>query len=185
MAENLAFLPTVSPSTEGSDTNPYFYIYDYEGAYIDSAKATETYLAYGVLYNWEAARTSCPSGWHLPTDEEWKILELEQGMSESDADMEGYRPTGYVGGKIKESGTGHWSSPNTGATNSSGFTALPGGYRNISGGFRYLGEYAYFWSSQESDALYAWGRKLGYNGDGVYRSYGNKMYGFPIRCLKN
>ncbi|MCX6227333.1 MAG: hypothetical protein NTV01_21735 [Bacteroidia bacterium] len=184
MTENLAYLLAVSPSSAGSETNPYYYVLGYEGSTVASAKATANYSTYGVLYNWEAAKTACPSGWHLPTDDEWKILEKNQGMSETDANTGGWRDSGAVGGKLKETGTTHWWNPNTGATNSSGFTALPGGYRYNSGAFSLLGLYAYFWSSSEcgSTALY---RYLDYYFDGVYQDCRYRSYGFSVRCLRN
>ncbi|MCX6223788.1 MAG: hypothetical protein NTV01_03410, partial [Bacteroidia bacterium] len=183
MAENLAYLPAVSPSSAFSDTDPYYYVYGYEGSTVASAKGTANYTTYGVLYNWPAALTACPSGWHLPTDEEWKVLEKNQGMSQSDADASGLRSTGSVGGKLKEAGTSHWISPSTGATNISGFTALPGGYHDRYGGFSGLGNGALFWSSSEIGSS-AWNRYLYYSGDGVYRYTCIHSDGFSVRCLQ-
>jgi uncharacterized protein (TIGR02145 family) len=184
MTENLAWLPSVNPFSVYSYDTPFYYVYGYEGSTVASAKATGNYTTYGVLYNWPAALTACPSGWHLPTDEEWKVLEKNQGMSQSDADAAGWRYSGTIGGKLKEAGTSHWISPNTGATNSSGFTALPGGL-STSEGFTYLGSYTTFWSASESDASLAWGRTLYCYRDGVYRYYGYCYYGFSVRCLQN
>ncbi|MCD4726645.1 MAG: hypothetical protein K8R46_03215, partial [Pirellulales bacterium] len=128
---------------------------------------------YGRLYTWEAALTACPSGWHLPSDDEWTTLTDFLGG------------TGVAGGKMKEAGTSHWNSPNTGATNSSGFTALPGGYRGSSGSFGYLGRYGYWWSSTEYSGAGAWARHLTY-GYGRVRRYGyDKAGGFSVRCLKD
>lgn len=184
MTENLAYLPSVNPSSATSITTPYYYVYGYEGSTVASAKGTANYTTYGVLYNWPAALTACPSGWHLPTDEEWKVLEKNQGMSNSDADATGWRNTGTVGGKLKETGTSHWNSPNTGATNSSGFTALPSGLSN-SGGFLTLGDYASFWSASEYDASLAWYRVLYGNYDGVLQGNSYCDLGFSVRCLQN
>ena len=86
---------------------------------------------------------------------------------------------------MKEAGTAHWASPNTGATNESGFTALPGGYRGVYGGFYALGGYAFFWSSSESGSSYAWYRSLNYTNVGVYRDNNSHGYGFSVRCLQN
>jgi len=184
MSQNLAYLPAVSPSATGSETATNYYVYGYEGTSVSAAKATANYSTYGALYNWPATLTACPSGWHLPSDDEWMILEKNQGMSEFDANTTGWRNSGTVGGKLKESGTTHWSSPNTGATNTSSFTALPGGNRYWEGGFIYLGSYAYFWSSSESGSG-AWARGLHYLGDGVYRSSYYRRFGFSVRCLQN
>ncbi len=128
---------------------------------------------YGRLYDWQTACNSCPAGWHLPTDEEWTILTNYLG-GES-----------VAGGKIKENGTSHWNSPNTGATNESGFTALPGGGRGGDGSFGYLGCLAYFWSATENDASKAWYRNLLYGLAGVYRGDDGKSYGFSVRCVQD
>ena len=184
MAENLAYLLAVSPSSEGSNTDSYYYVYGYEGTTVSEAKATANYTTYGVLYNWPAALTACPAGWHLPSDAEWKVLEKNLGMTNSDADASGWRYTGTVGGKLKETGTSHWYSPNTGATNSSGFTALPGG-NSYSGGFGSLGFYADFWSASEGGASRAWFRILYYSTDGVTRGGSGRYSGFSVRCLQN
>jgi uncharacterized protein (TIGR02145 family) len=137
---------------------------------------------YGGLYQWDemmqyvtsqGAKGICPTGWHIPTDAEWTTLTNYLG-GES-----------VAGGKIKEAGTAHWASPNTGATNSSGFTALPGGYRYGNGSFYSLTNYAYFWSSSQSGAANAWRRGLGYNNEYVYRNSDDKSHGFSCRCLKD
>jgi uncharacterized protein (TIGR02145 family) len=184
MAENLAYLPSVNPPSDWDVTTPYNYVYGYNGTTVSAAKATANYPTYGVLYNWPAALTACPSGWHLPTDEEWKVLEKNQGMSQSDADAEGYRNSGTVGGKLKETGTAHWPGPNAGASNSSGFTALPGGYSV--GGFSSLGIAANFWSASASENVHtALFRSLSNSSDGVNRSLYLPYNGFSVRCLQN
>jgi uncharacterized protein (TIGR02145 family) len=86
---------------------------------------------------------------------------------------------------MKEAGLSHWQSPNTGATNSSGFTALPGGYRDCGGSFVSLAYDAYFWSSSQGGATYAWARDLSCNYEDVYRYYFDKTYGFSCRCLQD
>ncbi len=96
-----------------------------------------------------------------------------------------------AGGKMKETGTveggnGHWKSPNRGATNESGFSGLPGGYRYGSyGSFRSLGYLGNFWSSSQNDTSYAWNRGLYYDSAYVYRYSISKAYGFSVRCLKD
>ena len=126
----------------------------------------------------------CPTGWHLPTDDEWKTLEMHLGMSQIEADQTGSRGTDE-GGKMKEAGYAHWNSPNTGATNGSGFTGLPGGYRNSSGSFYDLGNYSTWWSSSEHSGTGAWSRYLNYYGGQVDRYNDYKTNGFSVRCLKN
>jgi uncharacterized protein (TIGR02145 family) len=132
---------------------------------------------YGALYNWFSVNTGklAPTGWHVPTDEEWTILTNFLGGE------------AIAGGKMKEQGTSHWWSPNTGATNVSGFTTLPCGYRShFNGDFPYLSTNAYFWSSSqlnEADACY---RILFFDGENVCRRYLNcKSDGFSVRCLKD
>jgi len=143
---------------------------------------------YGYLYNWHAvsdSRNVAPAGWHAPTDEEWKTLEKSLGMSQKDADDVLWRGTDE-GGKLREAGTSHWEDPNEGATNESGFSALPGGYRSRNGSFDDLGYEAYFWSSTERDADWAWSRHMNwYENRGVYRDYEKNGNGFSVRLLRD
>ena len=136
---------------------------------------------YGRLYTWDAALTACPSGWSLPSDNEWKQMEMALGMSQSEADDTGYRGTDE-GEKMKS--TSGWNNNGNG-TNSSGFNALPGGYRSSSGSFRNLGNRDFWWSSSESSGTFVWGRYLTYDYDQVNRYYYNNTSGFSVRCLKN
>ncbi len=139
---------------------------------------------YGRLYTWEAALTACPSGWSLPTDEEWKIMEMELGMSQSQANAKDLRGTDE-GWKMKETGYTHWYSTNRDATNSSGFTALPGGYRLSSGACEHLRGIGLWWSSTENSGTHAWRRLLTCSGGQVSRYDSYKTRGFSVRCLKN
>ncbi len=125
----------------------------------------------------------CPTGWHIPTDAEWKTMEMYLGMTQEEADNSGLRGTDE-GGKMKEAGTAHWDSPNTGATNSSGFTALPGGYRYSNGSFYYLGGIGYWYSSSENGPG-AQNRRLSDDSDQVARYNFSKVSGYSVRCLKN
>jgi hypothetical protein len=89
-----------------------------------------------------------------------------------------------IGGKLKEMGLTHWTIPNTGATNSSGFSALPGGYRYIYASYTDIGNYGYWWSATSYDATKAWNRLLSFDNSQVYRYYHDKMLsGFSIRCI--
>ncbi|HEX7584951.1 MAG TPA: FISUMP domain-containing protein [Prolixibacteraceae bacterium] len=173
MVENLAYLPTVSYDTEGSKTSPYYYVYGYNGTNVDVAKTKANYTTYGVLYNGPAALKSCPPGWHLPSEKEWRTLENYLGTS--------------AGGKMKETGTIHWSSPNTGATNASGFKATGGGLREGSGGgTEQLGLTAVFWSSSEDGSTNTLGFVLdNFSGNTSRWSVFNPSEGFSIRCVKN
>ena len=148
---------------------------------------------YGRLYNWYAvndSRNIAPSGWHVPSDEEWKKLEMYLGMSQEEADSWNWRGTDE-GGKMKtlgtiEEGDGLWYSPNTGATNESGFSALPSGLRHsFYGTFYDIGKYAHFWSSLESENNDAWSRILAYRGSDVLRINYAKQTGFSVRCIKD
>ncbi len=144
---------------------------------------------YGYLYNWYVvydSRNIAPEGWHVPTDEEWKELEMYLGMSQSEADDTGWR--GTIGGKLRESGTTHWDSPNTGATNESGFSALPGGIRDyFDGSFNCMGYYATFWSATAVSADYdAWYRGLDEDTTGnICRDYFCRRYGFSVRLVRD
>jgi uncharacterized protein (TIGR02145 family) len=86
---------------------------------------------------------------------------------------------------MKETGTAHWISPNTDATNSSGFTGLPGGFRNNIGTFSNIGNYGGWWSSSEYDTTYAWNRYLNYNNGNTTRNANYKKLGFSVRCLRD
>lgn len=127
---------------------------------------------YGNLYDWETACNVCPDGWHLPYESEWSELSGYLGGNS------------IAGGKMKETGTTHWNSPNTGATNSSGFSALPGG-RFSDGYFGYLGSLTGFWSSDESYSGKVWSRILDYSNSELGYYYGSKETGFSVRCLSD
>lgn len=198
MMENLAFLPSVSPSAFGSDITSCYYVYGYEGTNAAAAKGTENYETYGVLYNWPAAMNGaagslsnpgavqgvCPAGWHLPGDDEWKILEIYLGMSKDEADAENFRSSGLVGNKLKEAGNSHWNIPNAGAGNSSGFYALPGGLlSSYSTSFVMLGDVAYFWSSTDDRSYGPWFRSLDNRLGDINRYFDLKRMGFSVRCI--
>jgi uncharacterized protein (TIGR02145 family) len=141
-------------------------------------------VTYGKLYNWyttEDTRGLCPTGWHVPTDCEWMYLEGSLGMSVVDQENLDYRGTNQ-GGALKA--TTNWNSPNTGATNSSGFTGLSGGYRDFNGPYVNIGYGGYWWSSIEGDSSLAWFRGLYHYSTVVHRSTTNKRVGFRVRCIK-
>ncbi|MBK8501077.1 MAG: fibrobacter succinogenes major paralogous domain-containing protein [Saprospiraceae bacterium] len=140
--------------------------------YYDNLSSSNS--TYGKLYNWYAVNTGklCPTGWHVPSDTEWTTLKDYLGGA------------GIAGGKMKETGTIHWNSPNTGATNESGFTGLPGGTRDNNGTFNVLGYVGDWWSSTESGAN-AWFRNLSYLNGIVGRSDVGERWGFSVRCLRD
>ncbi|MBN2806402.1 MAG: hypothetical protein JXR22_07065 [Prolixibacteraceae bacterium] len=179
MAENLAYLPTVVPSSVGSNTEPYYYVHGYQGTNVNAAKSADNYESYGVLYNWTAAMHACPSGWALPTDEEWKQLEMYIGMSLNEADGEKFRGTDE-GKKLKS--TSGWRDNGNG-TDEYGFSGLAGGYRNDEG-FKGIGEYGDWWSAPEFDSNTAFYRNLNYNTEKIHRDNFMKYNGFSVRCIK-
>ncbi len=133
---------------------------------------------YGKLYNWHAVndpRGLAPSGYHIPTDTEWTSLINCLGGEV------------VAGGKMKKAGTGLWQTPNTGATNESGFTGLPGSYRSSLGSFyslslSFLG---FWWSSSEKNTIHSWYQALVYNNAFATRDNFPKGAGFSVRCLKD
>ena len=139
---------------------------------------------YGRLYNWYAvidARGLCPSGWRVPSDVDWMVLEMTLGMSESEANAVGSRGTDQ-GAQMKTNYG--WNGGDNG-TNSSGFSGLPGGFRAADGlSFEQAGNYGIWWSSSPSDS-YAWVRFLYANGELVDRSYDDQRNGFSVRCVRD
>ena len=183
MAENLAYLPDVNPPSEQSDTDPCYYVYGFQGDGVGAAKINLNYSTFGVLYNWPAAKTGCPSGWHLPDDDEWMVLEQSLGMTEEASWASGAREWGEVGKQLKEAGTIHWTKPNTG-TNSSEFTARPGGNHNAKPDFAQKGNCAYFWTSYGNSSG-AWTREMWNDNSSVYRVSEDIRWGFSVRCVQN
>jgi len=136
---------------------------------------------YGRLYTWEGANAAIPEGWHLPTDAEWKILELSLGMSQADADNTGGRGTNQ--GEQLRAVTG-WANKG-GGTDNVGFASLPGGFRTNSGDCLVENWTGYWWTSSESDATDAWFRYIATLNPKVYRKIGYKLDGYSVRCIKN
>jgi len=158
---------------------------------------------YGALYSWAAAMGDnaissttnpsgvqgvCPYGWHLPSDDEWKQLEMQLGMSQSEADQTEWHGTDQ-GSQLADSSalwSGSYILENNSQFGTSGFTALPGGYRDSGfGTFRFLEHACYWWSSTETYSLYAWSRQLSFGSSKVYRYDFSKSHGFSVRCLKD
>ena len=131
---------------------------------------------YGALYNWKAVvdpRSISPKGWHVPSDDEWTVLENYLG-GKSDA-----------GSKLKEADTSHWKSPNMGANNKSGFTALPGGCCAVVGIFDRVDTHGFWWSSTPFDAEHAWFRNLSYIVPIIHRNNYFMQGGFSVRCIQD
>jgi len=170
MTENLRYLPSVNRLATGSRRTPYFYVYNYDDTSVDEVKAYPNYSLYGVLYNWPAACESCPPGWHLPSDAEWTQL----------ADYLG--GINVAGGKLKA--TTLWNSPNTGATNETGYMALPGGKRSI-GVFFGIGNLGQWWCLSEYSENNALNQSMHYNYNVLSNGNADKEMGFSVRCIKD
>ena len=141
---------------------------------------------YGLLYNWYAlndSRNIAPEGWHIPTHDDWKKLEIFLGMSTSEAARNAWRGTDE-GGMLKETGTAHWKSPNDGATDEFNFSALPGGAR-FNDDFYGLGAYAYFWTSTGNPNYYASYRSLYFRYSDIFVYSVSVDHGFSVRCVKD
>jgi uncharacterized protein (TIGR02145 family) len=178
MAENLKAtkyndgnpITLVENNTEwsGLDTPGYCWYNNDEATYKDT---------YGALYNWYAVNTGllCPDGWHVSTDPEWTVLAGTAGFAS------------ITGNMLKETGTLHWTTPNTGATNETGFTALPGGYRYDAGGsYNFLGGKGFWWTSTQVlpvESESAWHRELTNGAAYILRNNYGKKTGFSVRCI--
>lgn len=205
MAENLAYLPSVNNVADGSEDTgkeqkPFYYVYDYDGTDVSTAKATSYYEQYGVLYNWIAAQSACPDGWHLPTDEEWNELEISLGVSSNQTSVSGFHGTDQ-GSRLKSTwdwAYHSWKDRYGNGSNETGFTALPGGGRFIDYSshsldtytFGGLGDYGYWWtaskeSGDEYSGTYMWFRALFYYSDQIYRNKESEKEAYSMRCIKN
>lgn len=142
----------------------------------------------GALYNGYAVfdpRGLCPTGWHIPSDEDWIDLELELGLPQAEVYTDAIRGEDQnVGGKLKA--LVNWNSPNLGADNSSGFTAYGTGYRRPPGEIVYFGEWTGYLTTSPATALgNYWMRYLGNDIKGIDRHERNQQYGYPVRCIKD
>ncbi len=190
MAENLRYLPSVSPATEGSETEPYYYVYGYPGTSVESAKKILGCVVDGVTYNWQAAKTACPQGWHLPTCDEWQTL--AEYISNDNGGYEFFLEWKYggrwenVGKHLKALWGWEWKLDLELASNDYGFSATEGGIRSPDGNF-WSG--CDFWSATKQDS-----------GDGNERAYYWSLYpnditfnyrpnsldtGMSVRCIKD
>jgi uncharacterized protein (TIGR02145 family) len=133
-------------------------------------------MSYGKLYNWYAVNDSrkiAPLGWHIASLSEWTSLITYLGG------------VNVAGGKLKEAGTFNWLSPNTGATNETGFTALPGSGRKYDGTFNYIHYAAGFWTSTNNDSSNAWDFGLIYNNSNIFSAADKYINGFSVRCVRD
>jgi len=188
MAENLAYLPKISPSNQGSESIPYYYVYDYQGTNVSSAKATDIFKNYGVLYNQPAALISCPTGWHLPNESEWaqSINFLIENGYNYDGSLTGNKVAKSIASKlywnesIYQFAVGYKPSLN----NKSNFSALPGGGRyEYDGSFHDILKGSNFWSSSLKDDSFVLAYSLSYTGESLHPAALNVSSGFSVRCL--
>jgi uncharacterized protein (TIGR02145 family) len=175
MAENLK-------TTRYNDGQPIPHVTDHSAwgglrapAYCTYNNEETNLSVYGALYNWHAVNSGkhAPKEWHVPPDAEWTTLAAYLGGE------------GVAGGKMKEAGFAYWLAPHAGASNSSAFSALPGGGRDDEGEFSGLTDFANFWSSTESSPSNAWRRHLVYDDRNARRDNFGKMMGFSVRCIKD
>ena len=159
------------------------------GAWCHHDNDTSYEAIYGKHYNGYAAVNPniCPLGWHVPTVDDWELMEAALGMPFEELEQMSWRGAAQnVGGKLKALSL--WNAPNTGATDQSGFSALASSYRiSYNGYFGSLGTYGYFWTSTSTgpDSPLAWSRYLGYDNAGVYNIGYNKKFGLCVRCVKD
>jgi len=175
MAENLKAAYFADGSEIPNETSNVAWINLSSPAWCNYENSASNDITYGKLYNWftvASPQNVCPAGWHVPTDAEWTILIDYLGGQN------------VAGGKMKS--TTGWNAPNTAATNESGFSGLPGGFRyNLNGFFDAVGIFGYWWSSTESSTTNVWYRNLFYGNDDAGRTNNNKQNGFSVRCLKD
>ena len=160
-------IPVISGNTAWEAlTTPGYCWYDYDAGYKEP---------YGALYNWYTVGTGnlAPAGWHVPTGAEWGTLEAYLGGAS------------VAGGKLKVTGTEHWNSPNTGATNESGFSAFPGGYRSSSEAFAKIGVESCGWSATGYSETFAYIFELAFNSVRSFRYGKAKFVGLGVRCLRD
>ncbi len=191
MGKNLAYLPKVNKPDEGRLKDPFYYVYDYYGYDIAEAKATYNYKHYGVLYNWIAALDACPTGWHLPSDEEWQFMEdylLGSGHNwDGSLDIEQVASSLATHNGWKISGTlGAPGCPVEYKKNITGFSAQPCGFKDELE-FTRINEDIFFWSATEkiNYTQLVWYRHISYSGTNVMRNSVHKGYGFSVRCIKD
>jgi uncharacterized protein (TIGR02145 family) len=202
MAENLRYIPSVSPPNFTSRITPYYYVNEYFNTVLNDAKNTVNYKTYGVLYNWSAAmngestsnsnpsgkKCNCPQGWHLPSKAEFEQLKSflttnGNGFGGSGDDIAKSLATKTNWNTLADLGSiGNDLSTN----NSSGFSVLPGGSKLMyNGSFDLTGKYADFWTTSEVSTASATNYFLSYQSPNLYFGESDKTCGYSIRCIKD
>lgn len=180
MAENLAFLPKVSSTSNADYSKEMYLVYDYSGIDVEEAKKTSNYKKYGVLYNYTSANLSCPEGWRLPTDDDWKELEKFLGIGDDDIDlMDNFR--GDIAPKMMS--TVGWTGC-VQATNESMFSAVPSGLYTLENGFSRLNDDACYWTRSFLDLKKVIARRLFKDYSGVERTSAKNTTMLSVRCIK-
>lgn len=164
-AENLAYMPHVGPSARPGG----IWVYGYEGADLLEAKQTAEYVAFGNLYDWETALHSCPRGWHLPTDDEWRLTEIALGMTLDEANAMSWRGSNQ-GARMKRGGD-------------SGLDVVLAGWRSDAGRSAFREEHANFWTATSVDHR-AYERLFNVRRTTLGRDLGNKAAAFSVRCVR-
>lgn len=186
MAENLRTTKYRNGSSIENIEDDEEWIEDQKGAWCYYENEKSNNIPYGKLYNWYAVTNNkkiCPKGWHIPSDEEWTVL-----INYLDPNAEGGDENNNAGGKMKSAGTQYWKSPNKGASNSSGFSGLPGGIRYEDGSFDDIGSIGEWWSSTSirGKEVSAYTRDLDFDGNRVWRWDDSPLsIGLSVRCVKD
>lgn len=198
LAENMRYLPSVNFYSDASVVDAKYYVYGYDGEDVEAAKENPNYAEYGAWYNWKAALTACPAGWHLPSDDEWTELEVylqNNGYNfddyiDTDSDRETHNviakslasTSGWVESDVENSPG--WLQPKN---NTSSFNGKPAGHRWVDSQFMGIGLYGFWWSSttQSGDNNSAWDRKIHNDGVAMGKTRNSKTLGFSVRCLRD
>lgn len=198
LSENMRYLPSVNYLSDASVADERYYVYGYDGIDVFEAMGNPNYSEYGVLYNWKAAQTACPAGWHLPSDAEWSQLEVylqNNGYNFDDyIDTDNDRATHNVIAKSLASTNGWvdcvdentpgWLQPKN---NESSFNGKPAGCRNHTRVFSDKGERTWWWSTstQSGDSDSAWDRRLKYDLEELSKTHNHKSIGVSVRCVRD
>ena len=181
MADNLAYREYPGNKGVGLAEDPQNQAVGEDDSYFGGPLAINSNRAYGLLYTWDEALKACPDGWHLPTDEEWKELEMNLGMSSMEANSRGRRESDNEGIKVKS--TMDWMDGGNG-DNQSGFNVLPAGMKRRGEEIR-KGSHAYFWTATSANSKQAWFRDIYFAKSGINRLYLDKKAGYSVRCVKD
>ncbi|MBO7134399.1 MAG: T9SS type A sorting domain-containing protein [Bacteroidales bacterium] len=197
-SENVRYLPSVNNLSNASVADARYYVYDYDGTDVDEARNNPNYSEYGVLYNWKAAQTACPAGWHLPSDAEWSQLEVyleNNGYNFDDyIDTDNDRATHNVIAKSlsSTSGWGDCSIRNTpgweqSKNNTSSFNGKPAGMKIATSQFQEKGARTWWWTSdtEYGDSNSGWDRRLKYDLEELSKTHNHKSVGVSVRCVRN